>query len=199
MRNCITILLSLLMVATPAFASGNVFKMVRGRSRAPIITNRGDTKGTLIGQFKLRHGSYNKYGFSYSISCPRRRNYDRLIYLEAKRRGLEPALVKAVVHAESAFNACARSPKGAMGLMQLMPQTARELGVRNPYEPAQNIRGGVKYLAQLMDRYNGNLSLSLAAYNAGPGAVSKHSGIPPYSETRAYVRRVLQLRAKYLS
>lgn len=115
----------------------------------------------------------------------------------ARRYNIDPALVRAVIHAESGFNTQARSPKGAMGLMQLMPATARELGVTNAWQPAQNIRGGVQYLAGLMTRFRGNTTLATAAYNAGPGAVEKHRGVPPYAETQAYVKRVDILRQRY--
>ena len=127
------------------------------------------------------------------------KKFHELIVEAADRQGLDPDLIKAMVHAESSFNPYARSRKGAMGLMQLMPGTARAVGVRNPYEPTDNIRGGVKYLARLMSRYGGNLTLSLAAYNAGPQAVDKYRGVPPYRETREYVQRVIALKQIYSS
>lgn len=111
----------------------------------------------------------------------------------ARARALEPKLVKALIQAESGYNVQALSNKGAMGLMQLMPGTATELAVDDPYDPDQNIRGGTAYLRSLLDRFGHKIELALAAYNAGPGAVDRHSGIPPYQETRAYVRRVLGL------
>jgi len=117
--------------------------------------------------------------------------YEPLIQEHATRRALRPELVRAVIQVESGFNARALSPKGAMGLMQLMPATARSLGVNNPWDPAQNIRGGTDYLRQLLDEYDGNEELALAAYNAGSGAVAKYGRqIPPYRETRDYVRKV---------
>jgi soluble lytic murein transglycosylase-like protein len=117
---------------------------------------------------------------------------------EASRRRLDPMLVRAVIQVESGENPSARSPKGAMGLMQLMPGTAQALGVQDPYEPNANIRGGVQYLSEMLERF-GRVDLALAAYNAGPGAVEKHRGIPPYRETRTYVARVLERYRELLS
>lgn len=109
---------------------------------------------------------------------------------------VDPALVRAVIHAESAFNPYAVSPKGAQGLMQLMPATARMLGVRNSFSPESNIHGGTKYLAQLLRRFR-NEAHAIAAYNAGEVPVTRYNGIPPYAETREYVRRVLKLKKQY--
>ena len=116
--------------------------------------------------------------------------YDGMIEEHASAQGLNPELVRAVIHAESAFNPRARSVKGAMGLMQLMPATAREYGVLDPYNPAENIRAGVAYLKSLLLRYSNNEELALAAYNAGPTAVEKYGAVPPYRETRNYVEKI---------
>jgi soluble lytic murein transglycosylase-like protein len=109
----------------------------------------------------------------------------------AGRYGVSASLVESVIRVESSFNPSAISRKGAQGLMQLMPQTASSLGVRNAFDPKQNIEGGVRHLRYLIDRYPGNLPLAVAAYNAGEGAVDRHRGIPPYAETQDYVRKVL--------
>jgi len=127
---------------------------------------------------------------------PKTRVYDDLIDSTARSRGLPPALVKAVIAAESAFDSRAVSHKGAQGLMQLMPDTAASLGVTNAFEPAQNVGGGARYLRLMIDRY-GDLGRALAAYNAGPTAVDRYGGIPPYRETRAYVERVLTYYRRY--
>jgi soluble lytic murein transglycosylase-like protein len=117
--------------------------------------------------------------------------WDDVIDHHAREQGVRPDLVRAVIQVESAFNPRARSHKGAMGLMQLMPGTARDLGVRNAYDPLENIRGGVTYLRSLLDEFGGNEELALAAYNAGPHRVKQYGGtIPPYRETRDYVSKI---------
>jgi soluble lytic murein transglycosylase-like protein len=123
--------------------------------------------------------------------------YGYTINTVSSKYGVDPALVRAVIHAESAFRPGALSKKGAMGLMQLMPETAKDLGVGNPLSPEENIEGGVHYLAWLLERNGGNTLLATAAYNAGPGAVERHNGIPPYEETRTYVKRVKILHERY--
>ena len=115
----------------------------------------------------------------------------------ASATGVDVALLRAVIHAESAFNPMAVSNKGAQGLMQLMPGTAGDLGVTDAFDVSQNIAGGAKYLAQLLKDFNGNTQLATAAYNAGEGAVQKYGGVPPYDETQVYVQRVEQLRDRY--
>ncbi len=123
--------------------------------------------------------------------------YDRLIRKMARLYNIDAALIKAVMHAESAFNPHATSHKGATGLMQLMPSTARQYGVYDLYDPVQNVQAAVRYLSDLMDRYRENTTLVLAAYNAGENAVDQHKGVPPYKETQNYVRKVLRFKKQY--
>jgi len=148
------------------------------------------------------------YTYAYPRSYPNRallhpRNgidqcaYDPHIRLACQRYGMDYNLVKAVIKAESAFDAQAVSPKGAKGLMQLMPGTSRDLGVLDPFDPYQNIDGGVRYLKDMLNRFNNDVILALAAYNAGPENVQKHGGVPPYDETQTYVQRVLDFYSLY--
>ena len=132
-----------------------------------------------------------------SAITERARAYDDLISEHSRTHGVRTDLVRAVMQVESGFNPYARSPKGAMGLMQLMPATAKQYGVKNAFNPTENVRAGVAYLRELLDRYQNNEELALAAYNAGPGAVDKHGQtVPPYRETRSYVAQINKMAAR---
>jgi soluble lytic murein transglycosylase-like protein len=132
-------------------------------------------------------------GISTFASTPSKAHLMQLASRISQDQGVDAGLVQAVIQQESAFNPRAKSAAGAQGLMQLMPGTAKQLGVTNAMDPEQNIQGGVSYLKQLLGQYHGNVPLTLAAYNAGPGAVQKHGGVPPYAETQTYVKRIMAL------
>jgi len=162
---------------------------------------------TYVDENGVRHFSNVPTSGQYKLyvrSTPKRRTkfrstkkFDRYITKASRRHGVEFNLVKAVIKAESDFDPKAVSRKGAKGLMQIMPENYKLLSIQNPFNPDQNIMGGTKYLKQLMKKFDGELSLTLAAYNAGPKAVEKYNGIPPYRETRNYVRKVLQFYRLY--
>lgn len=149
-------------------------------------------KVTYYPDSKIQSGNSSaNYGSSSASSSSNRNAYDALIKASAARHGVDPALMKAMMHTESAFNPNARSPVGAQGLMQLMPATARRFSVYNPWNPAENIEGSAKYIAWLMKRFNNNVEFAVAGYNAGEGNVDKYGGIPPFRETRNYVQKVM--------
>ena len=167
-------------------------------AEAQLYTWRDDS-GSLVVSNQPRTGRVQTYAVVNAPAtirttrpAPSRRAqaFEPWILENASVHNVRPELVRAVIQAESAFNPSARSHKGAMGLMQLMPATAAELGVTDPYDPEQNIRGGVAYLKSLLARYDHNEELALAAYNAGPGAVERYGAVPPYRETRNYIARI---------
>jgi soluble lytic murein transglycosylase-like protein len=123
--------------------------------------------------------------------------FDHWIRSASRKYALDPALVKAVIHAESRFDPSAVSPKGAVGLMQIDPITVKELGISDPFNPKHNIYGGVRYLRELLDTFEGDSDLALAAYNAGPGQVLRHNGIPPFKDTKKYISKVSRYQSYY--
>ena len=155
-----------------------------------VLSNRKQAGATAVKSFAVPQTKENVRVTRYA-TAERGRAYDDLILEHSRSNGVRPDLVRAVVQVESAFNPNALSPKGAMGLMQLMPDTARQYAVADPYDPRANIEAGTRHLRSLMDRYP--LNLALAAYNAGAAAVDRFGGIPPFAETRDYVARILRL------
>jgi Transglycosylase SLT domain/Domain of unknown function (DUF4124) len=201
-------LLASVLVAAPA-AAGDLYRYVDARgvvhftdapksARYRKIALRRDDGGLRVfapsgsrGGLVLRRIGHPRPRFAQAPE-----SYDGLIQIASQAHGVPAALVKAVIAAESSFDPGALSPKGAMGLMQLMPGTARELGVDEPFHDEQNVQGGTRYLRQLYERY-GDWVRSLAAYNAGPEAVDRYDGVPPYRETREYVQRVLSYYRRF--
>lgn len=174
------------MLASTAQANSAVYRFTDDRG----VVHFSDTPADSRYQLVKPRPRYPARSRGRRARAPSNHFYDRLIVREAQANHLDPALVKAVIAAESNFSPLARSHAGARGLMQLMPETARTLGVEDPFHVEDNVGGGTRYLRQMLDRY-GDLSRALAAYNAGPSAVDRHHGIPPYPETEAYVERVL--------
>jgi hypothetical protein len=183
------IFLIISVVLCPTIIRADIYRYVDPDGIVHFTNTPGDSKGDLY----LREapkgpppGKGNEWMMEYAERYSRANN-------------LSPALVKAIIKAESNGQRYAISPKGAQGMMQLMPFTARRMNVSDPFDPIENIEGGVKYIKELLGTFGGNLVHAVAAYNAGPEAVKKYGGIPPYKETRTYVKRVMNYYRQYLS
>jgi soluble lytic murein transglycosylase-like protein len=178
---------TLLCVLTPSLAHAQLYSW-RDASGRLIISDT--PKNPAAKTYSVAYiGS--SFGVTKPVVSKKSAEYDAVITEQSAQHSLNPDFVRAVIQAESAFNPLARSIKGAMGLMQLMPATAAQYRVTNAYDPVQNIRAGVAYLKSLMTRFNDDISLALAAYNAGPGAVERYGRtVPPYKETRNYVAKI---------
>ena len=181
---CLLITIFCISLASPAAAQIYSWRDADGKL---VLSDTPKADGTGLATYAV-HGSTTVRATTHTTgkSAP----YEASIVRHSQRQQVAADLVRAVIQVESAFNPVAVSSKGAMGLMQLMPATAVELGVANPFDPDQNIRGGVQYLRRLLDRYNGNVELALAAYNAGMGNVEKYGDVPPFKETRNYVKKI---------
>jgi len=181
------LLATVLCALTPSLAQAQLYSWKDATGRLIISDTPKDSAAKVYAVAYIG----TSFGVTKPVVSKRAAQFDELIATHASMHSLSPDFVRAVIQAESAFNPMARSIKGAMGLMQLMPGTAAQYNVTNAYDPAQNIRGGVAYLKSLMTRFKNDVSLALAAYNAGPGAVEKYGNtVPPYKETRNYVAKI---------
>ena len=188
MRSALLSTLTVGLLALAAPVSAQIYAI---RDENGVLTLSDKPLGEGAQTYAIRTATSTVRAISGGSEGVRSSQWDDVIDHHATLQGVRADLVRAVIQVESAFNPRARSNKGAMGLMQLMPATARDLGVSNAYDPLENIRGGVAYLRSLLDQFNGNEELALAAYNAGAGKVIKYGGtVPPYRETRDYVSRI---------
>jgi soluble lytic murein transglycosylase-like protein len=175
-----------------------------GASFADALAGVGQPTASAAGAYGPA-GALSATGFGSNVAAagagagPDARPYDGLVTAAAQRNGIDPALLHGLIQQESGFDPSAGSSAGAQGLCQLMPGTAASLGVSNPLDPAQSIEGGARYLRQQLDAFGGDAQLALAAYNAGPGAVHRYGGVPPYAETQAYVQKVMGYANAYRS
>jgi len=199
------------MAVTPLFRRSVPGMQLLATCMLFVVCNSGATSAGSIYSFVDECGVWHfsnvpadpRYGMatrsgrtSPRVSC-NHAEFEKIISRAAARHGLDPDLIKAIIQIESGGIPDARSPRGAIGLMQLMPETSSSLAVSNPSDPKANIRAGTRYLSRLLERFRGNLVLALAAYNAGPEKVERYGGIPPFPETRRYVRDVLKQWQKY--
>ena len=175
----------MLVAAAPAVAQAQIY-VWRDSAGNPVLSDK--PKDPSARTFAV--STTGTIRTTRSAPATRSNRFDMLIDEHSTANGVDRHLVKAVIQAESAYNPSATSVKGAMGLMQLMPATAQQYSVRDPYDPAENIRAGVAYLKSLLTKYSHNVELALAAYNAGPGAVAKYGTVPPYRETKDYVKKI---------
>jgi soluble lytic murein transglycosylase len=186
------------LMTLPAPASAEIYMYRDGRGGLHFTNAPANPGYRRYAPQPASMGAYRFYGRRDSARDRARRTaFDPMIRDAAARHNVDAALIKAVIRQESDFVPYARSPKGALGLMQLMPGTARMHSVFRVLDPQQNIDGGARHLRLLLDQYNGNVRLALAAYNAGGGAVKRHGGVPPYRETIEYLQRVLAFRDQY--
>ncbi|MDI9240810.1 lytic transglycosylase domain-containing protein [Lysobacter sp. LF1] len=194
----------------PASYSANAPRVVQGQvysyiqdgvrhytSRKPQVANASAVRTIRYSYIETCYACAARPGVNFGTVRLNTNAYRDEISIASRQHGVDEAIVRAIIHAESAYNPNALSRAGAQGLMQLMPATARRFGVSNPFDAGQNIQGGVQYLAWLLKRFNNNLTLAAAGYNAGEGAVDKYKGVPPYSETQRYVQRVAVLADRY--
>jgi hypothetical protein len=178
-----------LTAALPATASAQIYAW-RDPAGRIVLSDHPKDPSAVVKTYSVTGSGASPFLTTKGGTNERGSQFDRLIEENAAAHGVSPHLVRAVIQQESAFNPNALSHKGAMGLMQLMPGTAAELGVSDPYNPSENIRGGVAYLKGLLVKFEDNIELALAAYNAGPTAVTRYGAVPPYRETRNYVQRI---------
>ncbi|QDH69414.1 lytic transglycosylase domain-containing protein [Marilutibacter alkalisoli] len=183
--------------------SGQVYSYIKDgvrhyTSRKPAgLANAGPVRTINYSFIETCYACNTRSGVNFGAVRLNTSAYQDEIAAAARRHGVDEAVVRAIIHAESAYRPTAVSRAGAQGLMQLMPATARRFGVADSFDPGQNINGGVQYLAWLLKRFNGDLTLAAAGYNAGEGAVDRHKGVPPYRETQVYVQRVGVLAERY--
>jgi hypothetical protein len=190
------IILFILLAMTPAPGHADFYKF-EDEEGVVHFTNVPTDRRFKVFMRELKKDRKLRTSFRLSALCRNPAEFDSIIQSLCSEYGVDRSLVKAVIHAESGYNPNAISPKGAQGLMQLMPKTAQGLKVSNSFDPKDNIRGGIKYLRFLLDTFKGDVTLTLAAYNAGLSRVSQYGGVPPYEETRNYISRVLNFQKSY--